>query len=120
MGRSILEHLGYKVTAFTDSLDALQAFSDDPSQFDVVITDQTMPVMTGVDLARRMLAIRPDIPVIICTGYSSSVSEEKARSFGIRGFAMKPLSIKQISTLIRKVLDEAGNSQHVPSSDHER
>ena len=120
MGRSILEHLGYKVTAFTDSLGALQAFSDDPSQFDVVITDQTMPVMTGIDLARRMLAIRQDIPVIICTGYSSSISEENARSFGIRGFAMKPLSIKQISVLIRKVLDEPENSQRVHPADSER
>ncbi|MFT5698651.1 MAG: CheY-like chemotaxis protein [Desulforhopalus sp.] len=106
MGRSILEHLGYKVTVFTNSVEALSIFQQSPLLFDVVITDQTMPAMTGFDLAQRMLVIRPDIPIIICTGYSSTVSEEKAQAMGVRGFAMKPLAIKDISTLIRKVIDE--------------
>jgi len=64
-----------------------------------------MPGMTGVDLARNMLQIRPDIPIILCTGYSSQVSKEKAESYGIKGFAMKPLARKDIGALIRKVLD---------------
>jgi PAS domain S-box-containing protein len=106
MGRSILEHLGYKVTVFTNSVEAFSVFQQSPSMFDVVITDQTMPAMTGFDLSQRMLAIRPDIPIIICTGYSSTVSEEKAKAMGVRGFAMKPLAIKEISTLIRKVIDK--------------
>ncbi len=106
MGRSILEHLGYKVTVFTNSVEALSAFQQSPSMFDVVITDQTMPAMTGSVLAQRMLAIRPDIPIIICTGYSSTVSVEQAKAIGVRGFAMKPFAIKDISILIRKVIDE--------------
>lgn len=106
MARSMLEYLGYEVTVFTNSLESLNVFSDDPSRFDMVITDQTMPVMTGVDIAERMLNIRPDIPIIICTGYSSSVSEEKVLAMGVKGFAMKPLAIKDISRLIRKIFDD--------------
>jgi YesN/AraC family two-component response regulator len=71
----------------------------------VVITDQTMPGMTGIDLARRMLQIRPDIPIIICTGYSSIISEEKAKSMGVREFALKPVGKRDIAMLIRKVLN---------------
>jgi len=106
MGRSILEYLGYKVTICTNSVEAFGVFQQSPSMFDVVITDQTMPAMTGFDLAQRMLTIRPDIPIIICTGYSATVSEEKARAMGIRALAMKPLAIKDISAVIRKVIDE--------------
>jgi two-component system, cell cycle sensor histidine kinase and response regulator CckA len=64
-----------------------------------------MPGMTGIDLARRMLQIRPDLPIILCTGFSSIISEEKAKSAGIKGFALKPLAKKDIAALIRKVLD---------------
>jgi PAS domain S-box-containing protein len=105
MGRSILEHLGYKVTVYTNSIEAFSVFKKTPSLFDIVITDQTMPAMTGFDLAQRILAIRQDIPIIICTGYSRTISEEKAKAMGVKGFAMKPLAIKDISLLIRKVLD---------------
>ncbi len=80
-------------------------FQNQPNHFDLVITDQTMPGMTGIDLARRMLQIRPDIPVILCTGYSSIISERKVKSMGIREFAMKPLGKSDIAMLIRKVLD---------------
>jgi CheY-like chemotaxis protein len=73
-------------------------------QFDLVITDQAMPGMTGIELARRMLLIRADIPIILCTGYSSLVDEEVAKQKGIRGFALKPLAKEQIARLIRKVL----------------
>lgn len=105
MGRDILERLGYQVTVRTNSLTALETFQNQPEQFDVVITDQTMPGMTGTELARKMMLIRPDIPVILCTGYSSVVSEARAKSLGIREFALKPLSKKDIAALIRKVLD---------------
>ena len=104
MAQSMLERMGYAVTVRTSSLEALTTFRNRPDSFDLVITDQTMPGMTGIDLARRMLQIRPDLPIILCTGYSSQVSEEKARSFGIKGFAMKPLARKDIAALIRKVL----------------
>ena len=105
MGKNMLERFGYHVTVRKNSIEALETFQDKPDEFDVVITDQTMPGMTGVDLARRMLQIRPDIPIILCTGYSSTTSEEKAKSMGIKEFAMKPLAKEDIGTLIRKVLD---------------
>jgi CheY-like chemotaxis protein len=81
-------------------------FKDQPEAFDLVITDQTMPGMTGFDLARRLRQIRLDLPIILCTGYSSQVSKEKANPHGIKGFAMKPLARNDFATLIRKVLDE--------------
>lgn len=107
MGRTMLERLGYRVTVRTNSIDALATFQNQPDFFDLVITDQTMPGMTGSDLSRRILQIRPDIPIILCTGYSNLISEEQAQSLGIKGFAMKPLSKKEIAKLIRKVLKGA-------------
>ncbi|MCP3891495.1 MAG: response regulator [Desulfobulbaceae bacterium] len=105
MGKSMLERLGYHVTVRNNSIEALETFQNQPELFDLVITDQTMPGMTGADIARRMMQIRPDIPIILCTGYSTVTSEEKAKSMGIKEFALKPLSKKDIAVLIRKVLD---------------
>jgi CheY-like chemotaxis protein len=104
MGKSMLERLGYQVTVQTGSLEALTIFQNQPDKFDLVITDQTMPGMTGSDLARRILQIRPFMPIILCTGYSSIITEEKSKSLGIKGFAMKPLAMKSIAALIREVL----------------
>lgn len=106
MAKNMLERLGYRVTVRNDSREALAAFLNQPDGFDLVITDQTMPGMTGSDLARRMLEVRPGMPIILCTGYSTLVSEEKASALGIKGFALKPLTKKDIAVLIRKVLDE--------------
>ena len=106
MAQRMLTRMGYTVTVRTTSLETLATFENQPDAFDLVITDQTMPGMTGLDLARRMLQIRPDLPIILCTGYSSQVSEEKAVSYGIKGFAMKPLAKKDIAALIRKILGE--------------
>jgi PAS domain S-box-containing protein len=105
MGRDMLERLGYHVTMHTSSLDALETFQNQPNEFDLVITDQTMPGMTGVDLARRLMQIRLDIPVILCTGYSAIITEKQAKSMGIAEFAFKPVSQKALVSLIRKVLD---------------
>jgi len=105
MGKTMLERLGYHVTVRKSSLEALELFQNQADQFDLVITDQTMPGMTGSDLSRRMLQIRPEIPIILCTGYSTIISEEKAKSMGIKEFALKPLTKKDIAKLIRKVLD---------------
>ncbi len=104
MGQSMLERLGYEVTIRTSSLEALTLFQNQPDQFDVIITDQTMPGMTGVDLARRMLQMRPGLPIILCTGYSNLVNEELAKSYGIKGFVMKPMTKRDISAMLRKVL----------------
>ena len=102
----MLERLGYRVTGYISSVEALNAFTTQPETFDLVLTDQTMPGITGIDLARRMLQIRPKLPIIISTGYSNLMSEEKARSYGIKGFALKPITMKDIAALIRKALDE--------------
>jgi len=107
MGKKMFERLGYSVTTRTSSLEALETFQDAPDQFDIIITDQTMPGLTGLDLSRWMLKIRPDIPIILCTGYSTIISEETAKAAGVREFALKPLAKKDIAQLIRKVLDGA-------------
>ena len=106
MGKTILESLGYGVTVYTSSLEALAAFNDQSDLFDAVITDQTMPGMTGIELSKRMLEVRSDIPIILCTGYSTLVNEEQAKAVGIREFAMKPLTKKVIATLLRNVLEK--------------
>ncbi len=106
MGRDMLGRLGYRVTAVDSSLEALEVFRRSPGDFDLVITDQTMPGMTGDDLARKILRIRPDMPIIVCTGYSSVLSEDKARAIGIRELLLKPILKKDISLAIRRVLDD--------------
>jgi len=105
MGKDMLERLGYHVTVKQSSLEALYLFQSTPDAFDLVITDQTMPDMTGVDLASRMMQMRRDIPIILCTGYSNSVDEASAKQIGIKEFALKPLTKRSIAGLIRKALE---------------
>ena len=104
MSTIMLERLGYTVSPHRHSFEALAEFNKQPELYDLVITDQTMPNMTGRDLALKMLQIRPELPIILCTGYSSLITEEEAKSAGIKGFAMKPLAKTEIATLIREVL----------------
>ena len=104
LGKTMLERLGYRVTMLTNSQEALALFRDEPESFDAVITDQTMPGMTGMELARKMLRIRPNLPIILCTGYSILVDEVQAKAAGIKGFAMKPYTMNVISMLLREVL----------------
>jgi CheY-like chemotaxis protein len=105
LGKTVLERLGYEVTVRTSSMEAWNTFKNQPDRFDIVITDQTMPGVTGSDLALKMLQLRPNLPIILLTGYSSIISEKKAKSMGIKGFAMKPMVRKEIALLIRQVLD---------------
>lgn len=105
LGRSMLRQLGYSVVGKTSALDALEVFRRNPEAFDLVITDYTMPNLTGTDLAVEILEIRPDIPIILCTGYSEKVTEESARDLGITAFAVKPLDRRQMAQLVRSVLD---------------
>ena len=105
MEKIMLERLGYRVTARKSSLEALTTFQDNPDAFDLVITDQTMPKMTGAAMAERMLQIRPALPIILCTGFSSTMTKEKAVSIGIKAFAHKPLSQRELTEKIREVLD---------------
>jgi PAS domain S-box-containing protein len=106
MCEDILAELGYDVTSRMSSREALSLLKEDPSRFDLVITDQTMPEMTGVELAREVLAIRADMPIIMCTGFSYVVDADKARAAGIKAFAMKPLTKREIARTVRHVLDE--------------
>lgn len=105
LGKDLLERLGYRVTVQLSSHQALTTFQNAPNGFDLVITDQTMPEMTGAELAQCMLQIRPDIPIILCTGYSNLIDEHSAKALGIREFAFKPLSQKLLAKLIRNVLE---------------
>jgi len=105
LGHDLLESLGYRVTAVTDSAQALRIFSSDPASFDLVITDQIMPGITGLNLAKHFLGIRQDIPIILCTGHSATVSQQIAKDAGIRAFVMKPLSKEDLAGVIRAVLD---------------
>ncbi len=100
----MLEKLGYNVVAKTDSLEALDVFRAESGAFDLVITDQTMPKMTGEKLAKSILGIRPDIPIILCTGFSEIIDADEAKALGIREFVMKPFTVREMAEKIRKVL----------------
>ncbi|MGD9245882.1 MAG: response regulator, partial [Desulfobacterales bacterium] len=88
----------------TSSIEALEAFRANPGRFDLVITDFTMPNMTGMELAKELLKLRPNIPIILCTGYSEHINEDKAKASGIRAFLLKPVVLDEIANTIRKVL----------------
>ena len=102
--KQILGEQGYSVIAMSSSQDALKLFSADPDYFDLVITDQTMPGLTGMELIARVKQIRPDLPTILCTGYSARITEEKARELGISSFLLKPLDLPDLARTIRAVL----------------
>jgi CheY-like chemotaxis protein len=110
MEKMMLERLGYQVTSRTGSIEALDTFRDNPDNFDLVITDMAMPNMPGDRLSAELTKIRPDIPVLLCTGFSETVSEEKAASLGISGFLLKPIVMKDFSKKIRGILDNKKSS----------
>ena len=105
IGQGMLEHLGYRVVVRTSSVEALELFRAKADQFDLVITDMTMPNLTGDKLAKELMDIRPDIPIILCTGFSEYISEEKAKALGIQEFVMKPLVMKDLAKAVRRALD---------------
>jgi PAS domain S-box-containing protein len=117
--QQMLERLGYTVDARSDSTEALEAFRENSDGFDLVITDYTMPEMTGENLAKAILGIRPDVPVILCTGFSEQIDEEKSKAIGIRAFVMKPIIMGEMAKTIRQVLDndqwdtEVKNGEHI-------
>jgi nitrogen-specific signal transduction histidine kinase/CheY-like chemotaxis protein len=104
--RQILERLGFDVVAKTSSTDALEAFQEEPDKFDLVITDQVMPNMTGTQLAQELISLRPDISIILCSGFPENVCPEELKSIGIKEFFMKPISREEIAVIIRAVLDK--------------
>ncbi len=104
LARISLERMGYRVASYTKSLEALEQFETDPARFDVVVTDQTMPDMTGEALAARMRARRPDIPIILCTGFSEKMDETRARAAGFNGYLEKPFVDTDLSAAIQQAL----------------
>jgi PAS domain S-box-containing protein len=106
-GQGILEHLGYEVIVKTDGVKALEAFRAQPEKFDLVITDLTMPAKTGTELAKELLQIKPEIPIILCSGFSDEISEEMAKAVGIRKFIMKPIIMSEIAGTIRQIFNKA-------------
>ena len=105
MEEQMLSKMGYQVTSRTNSLEALEAFKARPDQFDLVITDMTMPKLPGDRFAKELLKIRPDIPIIVCTGFSENISENKAKKIGIKGLLLKPVVMSALSDKIREVID---------------
>ena len=105
LAERMLERLGYTVTSCTNSLEALELFRSAPDTFDLVVTDMTMPGLTGDRLAREVLAIRPGMPVVLCTGYSELITEEQALDIGIRRFVMKPLAMREFCVSVREAID---------------
>ena len=105
--KKMLERLGYQVAERDNSTDALNAFRNNPDAFDLVITDMTMPDMTGDRLAVEIMALKPDVPVIICTGFSGKIDQEKARNIGVKGLLMKPIIQSEMARMVRKALDES-------------
>ena len=106
MAQEMLEFLGYEVVVRTSSIEALEAFRVKPDKFDLVITDKTMPQMTGFDLAKELREIRPDIPIILCTGFSETIETEMAKAMAINAYIMKPLAMQEMAAAVRKVLDK--------------
>ncbi len=106
IGRQMLERLGYEVVTRTSSIEALELFRAKPDRFDLVITDMTMPKMTGEEMAREIMLIRPDIPVILCTGFSATMTADKAKAMGVKAFLMKPIVMSVTAGTVRQVLDQ--------------
>jgi CheY-like chemotaxis protein len=106
MEQQMLTRFGYQVTARSSSIEALEVFRAAPEKFDLLITDMTMPVMTGVQLSKKILEIKPDMPIIICTGFSTGIDNEKAAASGIRGYVMKPVVMNELAKKIREILDQ--------------
>ncbi len=105
-----LERLGYTVTARLSSIDALEVYKKNPNKFDMVLSDMSMPGMTGDQLAYEIKKIKPNMPVVICTGFSERINKEKAQEIGVNGFLMKPIMKSDMAQMIRNILDEAKNS----------
>jgi PAS domain S-box-containing protein len=106
LGKSILSSLGYNVVGRTSSVEALELFRTCPERFDLVVTDMTMPNMTGIELAKKLMRLKPGIPIIICTGFSEAITTESVKSTGVKDLIMKPFIRRQIAESIRRTLDK--------------
>jgi signal transduction histidine kinase/CheY-like chemotaxis protein len=110
VGKRILAKLGYRVTILTSCLDALELFSSKPDAFDIVVTDLTLPGMTGDELVKELLALRPDLPIVICTGNALRISEEQVKAVGAKSLLLKPFGIEELGSAVRAALDSSADS----------
>ena len=108
----LLKRRGYDVTAFTNSEAAADAFRADPNAFDLILTDQTMPKLTGAQFSEQALELRPGIPIILCTGHSDLVNRESAARMGVRGYLKKPIIARELTRTVRRLLDETQDQGH--------
>jgi len=100
-----LENLGYNVVPMSHSLEALDLFQKQAHRFDLVVSDLPMPMLTGAEMAQKFLAIRPDIPILLCSGFSEQMTQDRAKAMGIRALIMKPFTVRQLAATIRQILD---------------
>jgi len=107
VGKKILSKLGYRVTTLTSCVEAFALFSEDPDAFDIVLTDQTLPGMTGDELVGKVLALRPNLPTIICTGNTRRIDEERAKAVGAKSLLLKPFGIEELGSAVRAALDSS-------------
>ena len=105
VGRHMLERLGYRATSVTSVDEALALFRENPASFDLVLTDQTMPKTTGLELSRQLLAIRPELPIVLATGFSRRISENAVKAAGVKRLLMKPLVFNDLALAVRESLD---------------
>lgn len=105
MLKEMSEYLGYQVTSFSDSTEAYALFRSRPNAFDLVVTDQAMPGLTGIDLAQKIFSLRPGMPIIICTGFSEAFPEEEIKEFGIAAYIMKPVMVNDFARVVRRALE---------------
>jgi len=115
--KEILKHLGYGVDFYQNPVEALSHFQQDPCGFELVVTDMTMPIMTGRELALEIMKVREDIPVIICTGYSITLSEKEAAQMGVKAVVMKPLTMSEFEKTVRKVMEGMTGREALSSYD---
>jgi PAS domain S-box-containing protein len=106
IGKQMLERFGYRVTTRTSSVEALELFKVQPDQFDLVITDMTMPNMSGLELAAEIIGLRPEMPIILCTGFSEKITSAGAEAVGIRAFLLKPVALPDLLRAVRRILDK--------------
>ncbi|MDO8944412.1 MAG: response regulator, partial [Desulfobacterales bacterium] len=115
MTQQMLERLGYRVETRTSPLEAIEAFRANPGKYHGVITDMTMPQMNGIILSKKLMEIRADLPILLCTGFSDAANEVKARTVGIREFAFKPLALSDFAKTLRKMMDGAKTLKTAPA-----
>ena len=107
VGKRQLESLGYEVVGETSATTALEVFTENPNRFDLVITDKSMPKITGQELAEKLLTLREDIPIIMYTGFNTHTEEMRSKAIGIKGLLIKPVVRAEMAWMVRKVLDKA-------------